>query len=260
MSEAIIKNDSFQRTSCTIIVNNEEDRILRCLESVRPVVDEIIVVDSDSTDRTMAICKEFGAICYNNTWVGYGQQKRFAETKANHDWILNLDADEWLPQDLQKELLEVLGKPIPSEIAGFEFVIKQVYPGKNKPRPFADYHRYIRLYNKEKCRFPESAVFDEIKLEKKNFSVLSNPVYHQSIRSLRHLMDKNIKYYRMQKSEVSKFKITTIARLISEPFSVFLKYYVFKRHITGGFYGLTVALTIAYLRTRRLMILIEKRK
>ena len=72
---------------------NEEDRIERCLASVRGIADEIVVVDSGSTDRTLEIAKACGAVCHFNAWRGYGQQKRFADDVATNDWVLNLAAD-----------------------------------------------------------------------------------------------------------------------------------------------------------------------
>jgi glycosyltransferase involved in cell wall biosynthesis len=241
--------------SCTIITKNEADRINRCLESVRGLVSEIIVVDSGSTDETLAICRAFGATCFHRDWEGYGQQKRFAESKASHDWILNLDADEWLTQATRAELSRLLTAPIPQAIHGFEFKITQVYPGDERPRPFADYHNYIRLYDRTRCRFPDSAVFDEIKLPGAHKGRIKAPIFHQSIRSIAHLVEKNIAYYKLQTGEIKKKSPLTLVRIGFEPLSVFFKYYFMKMHVTGGVYGFIVAITIAMLRTYRLAIL-----
>lgn len=241
--------------SCTIITKNEADRILRCLESVRGLVSEIIVIDSGSTDGTLEICRAFGATCIHRDWEGYGQQKRFAETVARHDWILNLDADEWLTEATRAELTTLLGTPIPEAIHGFEFKITQVYPGDARPRLFADYHSYIRLYDRTRCRFPDSAVFDEVKLPSAHKGRIRAPIFHQSIRSIAHLVEKNIAYYQLQTGEIKKKSPLTLVRIGFEPMLVFFKYYFMKMHITGGVYGFIVAITIAMLRTYRLAIL-----
>lgn len=240
------------KVSCTIIARDEEDRILRCLESVRSIASEIVVVDSGSTDATVALCEAFGATVFVNPWTGYGPQKRYAEDRAQHDWVLNLDADEWLPDAVRREIARLLDGPIPEHVFGYQFRIMHVYPGKSRPRRLADYHRYVRLYDKTKCRFPDSAVFDEIKVEERHLGRIANPIYHQSLRSLRHLIRKNTQYYAMQRSEVGQKSLLNVPRLIVEPVSVFLKYYLLKRHFTGGIYGFLVASTIAGLRTYRL--------
>jgi glycosyltransferase involved in cell wall biosynthesis len=244
-----------RKISCTIITYNEEDRIARCLNSVHDLVDEIIVVDSGSSDRTIEICKSFGAKCFHNAWIGYGQQKRFAEDLTAHDWILNLDADEWLTDKTRAQIRSLFQDKPDDGIYGYQFKIKQVYPGANKPRLFADYHLYIRLYNKKFCRFPDSAVFDEVKIDRKNTGFISGPIFHQSILSIRHLIDKNVKYYKLQSQEINKSQSSTIPRIAVEPFTVFFKYYLLKRHFTGGAYGFIVAATIAMLRTYRLIII-----
>lgn len=241
--------------TCTIITKNEADRILRCLESVRGLVSEIVVVDSGSTDGTLEICRDFGATCFHRDWEGYGQQKRFAETMASHDWILNLDADEWLTEATRAELSRLLSAPIREDVHGFEFRITQVYPGDARPRPFADYHTYVRLYDRTRCRFPDSAVFDEVKIPAAHKGRIRAPIFHQSIRSIAHLVEKNILYYRLQTGEVKKKSPLTPVRIAFEPLLVFFKYYFMKRHVTGGVYGFIVAITIAMLRTYRLAIL-----
>ncbi|AWN43531.1 glycosyltransferase family 2 protein [Methylobacterium durans] len=246
--------------SCTIIAQNEADRIVRCIESVKGIAREIVVIDSGSTDETVALAERHGAVCHFNPWTGYGQQKRFAEDKARHDWVLNLDADEWLPEPVRAELIDLLSRPIPPEIHGFAFTISHVYPGHARPRPLADYHTYVRLYDKTRCRFPESSVFDEIKLAPEHRGRVRAPVYHQSIRSLGHLIAKNKAYFRLQAREVRKPRLPTLLRIFVEPVTTFLKYYLVRRHITGGVYGFLVASTIAGLRTYRLALFLKGRR
>src|SRR5690606_33257698 len=89
--------------SCCIIAENEGDRIARCIEAVRGIVDEVVVVDSGSKDDTVAKAEALGARVIYNAWVGYGPQKRFAEDCAQNDWILNLDADEIVTPELARE-------------------------------------------------------------------------------------------------------------------------------------------------------------
>lgn len=92
--------------SAVIITYNEERIIARSIDSLKSVVDEVIVIDSFSTDRTIKICKEKGAVVLQNKFEGYKTQKHFATTKAKHEWILSIDADEVLSNELINSLLK----------------------------------------------------------------------------------------------------------------------------------------------------------
>lgn len=95
-----------------IITHNEENNILRCLDSVRNIADEIVVVDSFSTDNTASICKQFGVKFVQQEWLGYSGQKNFADSLASNDWILSIDADEVLSPELQESISELKKKEI----------------------------------------------------------------------------------------------------------------------------------------------------
>ena len=101
--------------SAVIITKNEERNIRRCLESVQSVVDEIVVVDSLSTDKTEEICNEFNVKFVKQQWLGYSEQKNLANNLATNDWILSIDADEELSEELKKSILELKDKDIPDD-------------------------------------------------------------------------------------------------------------------------------------------------
>ncbi|WP_416438081.1 glycosyltransferase family 2 protein [Phnomibacter sp. MR] len=96
--------------SAVIIAFNEADKIARCLQSVKVVADEIVVVDSGSTDNTVDICEALGARVIHQPFLGYIEQKNFAASLANADYILSLDADEALSEPLQQWLLQAKQK------------------------------------------------------------------------------------------------------------------------------------------------------
>ena len=96
--------------SAVIITFNEERNIARCLESLRGVADDIVVVDSGSADRTEEICRSHGANFIRQAWPGYSAQKNFANGHARHDWILSIDADEALSDGLKRSILELKGE------------------------------------------------------------------------------------------------------------------------------------------------------
>lgn len=88
------------KLTVVIITKNEERNIRRCLEAARSVADELVVVDSGSTDATLDICREFGARVIQHEWEGYSEQKNFANRSASHDWVLSIDADEVISPEL----------------------------------------------------------------------------------------------------------------------------------------------------------------
>lgn len=99
-----------EKISIAVITLNEEDNIGRCLESVQ-WADDVLVVDSGSEDRTVEIAEKHGARVLHRDWGGFRDQKQFATDQAQHDWILNLDADEWLDSTLQAQVQSVLSDP-----------------------------------------------------------------------------------------------------------------------------------------------------
>ena len=97
--------------TAVIITKNEERNIKRCLESVKDVVDEIVIVDSLSTDNTEMICRDYNNVNFvQKEWMGYSDQKNYANSLATHDWILSIDADEELSEGLKNSIAEIRKK------------------------------------------------------------------------------------------------------------------------------------------------------
>jgi len=95
------------KLSAVIITFNEEEHIEKCLKSLQEVADEIVIVDSHSTDRTITICKSYGAKIITQDFLGYKEQKNFALTQVKFDYILSLDGDEALSKELKSSILDV---------------------------------------------------------------------------------------------------------------------------------------------------------
>ncbi|HZS45043.1 MAG TPA: glycosyltransferase family 2 protein [Blastocatellia bacterium] len=152
------------RISAVIIALNEERDIRRALASVE-WCDEIIVVDSGSTDQTVAICEEFGAKVFHRYFTGYGEQKRFAVERAANDWILSIDADEVIPDDLRYEIQSALRHNQNSngqKNNGFRIPICTVL----WDQVVRDCHRYtrakLRLFDRRQGNFNSSKVHEGV--------------------------------------------------------------------------------------------------
>jgi len=103
---------TMEKISAVIISFNEEKKIARCIRSVRQVADEVVVVDSFSTDRTPQLVKELGARLIQHPFEGYIEQKNYALNQASNDWVLSLDADEVLSDALRKSIEKIKEKPL----------------------------------------------------------------------------------------------------------------------------------------------------
>jgi glycosyltransferase involved in cell wall biosynthesis len=240
--------------SCFIIAKNEADRIGRTIASVKGLVDEIIVIDSGSTDGTQAIAEAAGARVIFNAWPGFGQQKRFGEEQCRHDWILNLDADEVVTVELRSEIATVFAVGPPADIAGYWVDDLVVYPGNETPRWFARDHRFIRLYDRRRIRFKDSTLFDSVDAKGLPTARLKAPLHHFSVRSFDDLIAKCDERAAYNASNAKKKPGALLAlRLVTEFPMQFLKYYFVRTHVTGGLKGLQFALITAFYRHIRIL-------
>jgi glycosyltransferase involved in cell wall biosynthesis len=249
-------NIDVRKLSVTIITKNEADRIERCILSIRDLADDIVVIDSGSTDGTQELCQSLGARIVFNQWTGFGPQKRFAENSAYYDWILNLDADEWLTKEAAEEIKALLRQP--GEILPFwKIKLLNILPHEKRPRWLADYHNYIRLYDKKVGGFPDDLVHDEVKAPSSITGQLNASAWHRSIRSLSHMAAKQIDYYTLQAKQFNRSSWSLVLRVPFEFPISFFRYYVSKRFFSAGTYGFVMSMALAGLRIVRLAILFE---
>jgi glycosyltransferase involved in cell wall biosynthesis len=244
--------------SCCIIARNEGDRIGDVLRAVKPLTDDIVVVDSGSTDDTVAVAQALGARVIHHDWPGYGPQKRFSEDCARHDWILNLDADEVLTPELREEISVLMAKG--PDLHAYRFRIRNVYPGKTKPRWLADYHNYVRLYDRRVVRFRESPVHDTVDAGQEPVGQLRGSVTHFSARSYAHIRAKLEAYSNLQAKVLKRPVWQIVMRLPFEYPVVFLRYYLLRCHVTGGWDGLYTSHIAAAARVKRLIKLLDAQK
>ena len=243
--------------SCFIIAQDEADRIANTIESVIDIVDEVIVVDSGSSDGTQDLARQLGCKVFFNKWKGYGPQKRFGEDCAKNEWLLNLDADEYLSDQIKSEILQIFDDNN-NQYNFFSMKVTPIYPNWKRPRIFSASHECVRLYNKRFGRFSNSPVHDSVETNNSKIFYFKNHVYHNSVRSFKHLIEKEESYIQLQsKTLKDKNKIFLFLRIFVEFPLAFIKYYFIRRHFTGALTGLVTSLILAYYRWKRVIVLFK---
>jgi glycosyltransferase involved in cell wall biosynthesis len=238
--------------SVFVIAFNEADRIGRTLDAASCLTDDIVVVDSGSTDGTPDIARRHGARVIHRAFDGYGPQKRFAEEQCRHDWLLNLDADEAPQPDLLAAIRRLFeaGPPLPC----YRLRIVTVYPGARRPRPLAYAITPVRLYDRRRARYSPSLTDDRVEAGGLASATLPGEVWHFSFRSLDHIGRKLGAYADLQAREKAGRRSAVLLRLrlLAEMPAQFVKYYLLRRHLFGGRMGLRYALEHARAKRRRI--------
>ncbi len=163
MSDSGAPTGSTLPVSLLVLTYNEADNIARCLDSVA-FVSEKLVIDSGSTDATVEIARAHGARVLQQPWLGFGPQRRAATALASHPWILFLDADEWLSEELQAELRQRLPSLLSSAYAGAFLHRAAFFMGGRMRwyRPLA-HERIERLYHRERAQWTEASVHEALR-------------------------------------------------------------------------------------------------
>lgn len=239
--------------SVVIIAKNEAHNIRRCLESVK-WADEIVVLDSGSEDDTIAIAKEYTAIVHSTDWQGYGIQKQRALAYASKDWVLNLDADEYVDASLQEEIHQAIRS---DAYDAYRVPIRMCFNDKIL-RYSASPKRHVRLFKREGANYCDSIVHEKIILKPDaRIGKINSPILHQSFQDLSHALYKLNRYssysarIRLEQGKSSN----CFAALLASSW-MFFRCYVLQRGILDGQIGLLFALFNAQAAFYRRMKLI----
>lgn len=234
--------------SVYIITLNEEKRLAKTLKQAQKVADEIIVVDSGSTDKTLEIAQSHKAKTIHNDWKSYCEQKHFAESQCTNDWVLMLDADEVLSDELVKEIKAFKKNP---EYNAYRIKIIDMFPTDTTPSRFALNFNPVRLYNRYCAYMPKDKMNkDRVKvIEGHKIAQMQAPILHYSIISIEDTVNKfNTHSTELQKTLEKEKRSFSVLRLFIEFPYQFLKYYFGKKYVFRGAYGFIMANVMAYFR------------
>ncbi|MGP9819011.1 glycosyltransferase family 2 protein [Salinarimonas sp. NSM] len=247
--------------SIFLIVKDEADRIGATLDAVAGLSDDVVVVDSGSTDGTQAIAEARGGRVIHHDFDGYGPQKRFAEDQCRHPWLLNLDADEVVPAEMVAHIRALFDNGAPEKDA-YTTRIAEVFPGEEDVHPLAYALAPVRLYRRDKGRYSASIVHDRVDLAPgARIGALKGTIRHRSVRSLGDQIAKLNAYSDRQADDLEARGATIPTwRVLVEFPAAFLKAYVGRRHAVRGIYGFLTAMNYAIARHLRIAKHIERRR
>ncbi|MEW6353201.1 MAG: glycosyltransferase family 2 protein [Pseudomonadota bacterium] len=221
--------------SVTIITLNAAASLRRCLESAA-WADELLIVDSGSSDATLAIAEEFNCRILHNAWPGYGAQKHFAAMQARHDWILSLDADEWLSPQLADNVRRLLQTTPPYSAYYLtrcnRFMGKWLRHGEGYPDPV------LRLFDRRRAQWSGDTIHEKV-IYAGNAGRLTGDLFHQSEHGIGAYLEKQNRYTTLQAEQLHKEgKHAGLAQLLLSPILRFIKFYFLRRGFLDGLPGL----------------------
>ena len=230
--------------SVVIITKNEDHIIGNTLQSLQGITDDIVIVDSGSTDNTLAICQQFNARIISTSWEGYGINKNKGIDAAKHNWILNADADEAIDPEMLQSILQL---SLQNEQEVFEMKFKNFFCGKWIKYGEWGFDKHIRLFNRHAVRWNTAAVHESLQLPG-NVMVtpLSGNILHYTTHSMEEFNNKTIYYAKLnaQKYFEQGGRGNIFKQYLSPAFS-FLQNYIFKLGFLDGREGFIIAIASA---------------
>ncbi len=251
--------------SVFIICFNEEERIGRVLEAVKDLSDDIVIVDSGSTDRTLDIASQYTDRIFHKDWEGYGPQKVYGQTQCKHDWILNLDADEILLNDAKENIRRLFDVPEEKRLGAYHLFFHQIglLAQSVKPKPLCPVNMTPRLYDRKRAGFKASAVHDKVVNNDgpDRFGRIEGVVAHISYTSYAQVWSKTQSYCELQAQDwYEKGRKPGFIRCLYDPPLFFLKHYLLRRYCFLGLDGLIISIILASSRALRIGLTREKYK
>jgi len=249
-----------RQLSVVIITLNEEKNIARCLESVKKLADEILVVDSFSNDATKAICIAHGVTFLEQPFLGYIEQKNFALGKAKHEFVLSLDADEALDETLCTSIAHEKASDFPAE--AYTMNRLSYYCGQWIRHGSWYPDTKLRLLNRHKGKWGGTNPHDKLEMNDGITSQhLKGDILHYSFNSFEEHADQNNKFSSISAESLFKRgKKTNLFKIVFNPSWAFVRSYWLRLGFLDGFYGFVIAVNIAHLTFLKHSKLYKKQK
>lgn len=232
-----------EKLSVVIITKNEERNIRRCLESVR-WADEIVVMDSGSTDETLSICREYGCRVVETEWFGFGRTKQLAVKKASNDWILSIDADEVVSPGLAERIREILSEKI--EKCGFKIKEITFYIGKRIKHSGWNREYHLRLFNRKYGSYNSRDVHESVEIRGETGRI-EEEIMHYSYHTISDHLRKIDNYTTLGAEQLfDQGKKSSVFKAILRAKFRFIKMYFIHMGFLDGKEGLILAFNSAF--------------
>ena len=227
------------KLSVGIITFNKEKTLGKVLDSVKDIADEIIIIDSDSTDKTVEITKSFGAKVFNEDWKGFGLQKNSVIDKCSGEWILLLDADEVVSPELAEKIKYIINND--SKYSVFKINFRSVCFGKELKHGGWSNNYHIRLWKNGAVRYNDNLVHEGF-ITNENIGKIKEKIFHYTYLTLQDYFDKFNRYTTLGAQEYYKRnKKVTLFSLTLNPFLKFIRMYFIRCGFLDGIEGLMIA-------------------
>ena len=252
-------DDARPPISCYIRTLNEESRIAATVRAASLVAREMVVVDSESTDETVAKAEQEGARVIKQPWLGSGHQKRVGEDACQHEWLLDLDADEIVTDELAQEMRDLFVDGAPDADVCL-LPLMYVDPSGRIWRK-ARAPRRAKLYNRHKVRMPAHGAWDQLQIPKGvRVRRLRGPLLHYAFDDIGHLSRKQGNHEVLRVQYLAERRHSSIALRVyfGLPF-FFIRNYILRHRWREGGYGFLFSLTTAYNHWLRYAMLHERR-
>jgi glycosyltransferase involved in cell wall biosynthesis len=220
--------------SAVIITHNAARQLDACLQSVA-FADEIVVVDSGSTDETAKLAQQHGARVLHQDWLGYGPQKRFAAGAAGSRWILSLDADERVTAELRDAIRRELQAP---RYSAYEMARRNRFMGRwlRHGEGYPDWS--VRLFNRERANWSEDPIHEKV-VTVEPVGRLAGDLLHESEQGIADYLAKQNRYTTLQAELLfARGKRAGFTRILVSPLLRFVKFYLLRRGFLDGVPGL----------------------
>lgn len=246
------------RISVIVITKNEAASIARCLESVS-WADEIIVLDSGSTDDTVSICREYTVHVHQTDWPGFGPQKNRALDRASGDWVLSLDADEWVTPALRDEIARIVAQS--QDVDAFRIPRQSSFCGRFMRHSGWWPDHVVRLFRRGGAKFSDDAVHERVVVDGKT-GTLHTPLMHETFVDLEELLAKMNNYSTLSAQAMHRGgKRSGLSKAVARAAWAFVRTYFLRGGFLDGREGFMLAVATAegtYYRYVKLLLLQKK--